>query len=347
MPPPNSSSASSAAASSAPAVDPQIDADCRAFRRDYQLLAAEIGKAIVGHQAIIDGVLTCLFAGGHVLLEGVPGLGKTALVRALADSLNLKFSRVQFTPDLLPADIVGTNILSESEHGARTFTFSPGPIFAPIVLADEINRALPRTQSALLEAMQERQVTAGGQSRKLPEPFMVLATQNPLEHEGTYPLPEAQIDRFFFKLLLDYSGRGELNEIVRRTTGAYVAEIRPVLDAAGILAHQRTVRRVVIAPPVGDYAVRCVLATHAHRLLRVGASPRAAQAMVLGAKVRALTQGRLHVAAEDVAAVALPAMRHRVILNFEAEAQGVSADAIIAEAIARTPPSGDGDQAKF
>jgi MoxR-like ATPase len=326
----------------AAAVDPRIEAACHAFRSDYQLLSAEIAKAIVGHRAIIDGVLTCLFAGGHALLEGVPGLGKTLLVRALAEALDLKFSRVQFTPDLLPADVCGTNIFTEQ----RTFSFQPGPIFAQIVLADEINRALPRTQSALLEAMQERQVTAGGQTRKLPEPFMVLATQNPLEHEGTYPLPEAQIDRFFFKLLLDYSGREELNEIVRRTTGTAAAPILTILDAQRLVRHQELVRRVVVAPHVQDYAVRCVLATNpknplaaepANKFLRVGASPRAAQAMVLGAKVRALSQGRIHVAAEDISAVALPAMRHRVILNFEAEAQGITADSVLTEIISRQP----------
>jgi MoxR-like ATPase len=326
----------------AAAVDPRIEAACYAFRSDYQLLSAEIAKAIVGHRAIIDGVLTCLFAGGHALLEGVPGLGKTLLVRALAEALDLKFSRVQFTPDLLPADVCGTNIFTEQ----RTFSFQPGPIFAQIVLADEINRALPRTQSALLEAMQERQVTAGGQTRKLPEPFMVLATQNPLEHEGTYPLPEAQIDRFFFKLLLDYSGREELNEIVRRTTGTAAAPILTILDAQRLVRHQELVRKVVVAPHVQDYAVRCVLATNpknplaaepANKFLRVGASPRAAQAMVLGAKVRALSQGRIHVAAEDISAVALPAMRHRVILNFEAEAQGITADSVLTEIISRQP----------
>jgi MoxR-like ATPase len=316
--------------------DPAIPAACDAFRRDYQALKTEIGKTIVGHRPIIDGVLICLFAGGHALLEGVPGLGKTVLVRALAAALDLKFSRIQFTPDLMPADVSGTNILNEDEHGRRAFTFMPGPIFAQIVLADEINRALPRTQSALLEAMQEHQVTAAGVARRLPEPFLVLATQNPLEHEGTYPLPEAQIDRFFFKLLVEYSSRDELHRILDRTTGSPPPPIQPVLDAQRIIAHQELVRRVVIAPPVQDYAVRCVLATHGSPLIRVGASPRAAQALVLGAKVRALLDGRFHVAAEDVRDVFFPALRHRIILNFEAEAQGLTADAILKPILAGT-----------
>jgi len=332
-------------APSTAAVDPHVQAACEGFRRDYKLIADEIGKVIVGHHEIIDGVLTCLLVGGHALLEGVPGLGKTALVRALASALDLKFSRVQFTPDLMPADVCGTNILTEDERGRRSFSFSPGPIFAQIVLADEINRALPRTQSAMLEAMAERQVTAGGEARKLPEPFLVLATQNPLEHEGTYPLPEAQIDRFLFKLQVQYSNRDELNQIVQRTCGAAAAPIQPVLDAQRILAHQDLVRRVVIAPHVQDYAVRCVLATHpkgefaveqTNRFVRVGASPRAAQALVLGGKVRALLDGRFHVAAEDIAAVAMPAMRHRLTLNFDAEAQGMSGDDVVKEIIAYT-----------
>jgi MoxR-like ATPase len=335
-------------AQTVPVPDPSIGAAAELFRRDYRAVADEIAQAIVGHRPIVDGVLTCLFVGGHALLEGVPGLGKTLLVRALAQALDLKFSRIQFTPDLMPADVSGTNILNENESGRRALAFMPGPVFAQIVLADEINRALPRTQSALLEAMQEKQVTAGGQARKLPEPFLVLATQNPLEHEGTYPLPEAQIDRFLFKLLVEYSGREEMHEILDRTTGALPPPIRAVLDAGRIIAHQELVRRVVIARHVQDYAVRLVLATHPNsafsvpqskQFLRVGASPRAAQAMVLGAKVRALLEGRLHVAVQDIAEVALPALRHRVILNFEADAQGLSADAIVKDLIDRTPRS--------
>jgi MoxR-like ATPase len=317
--------------------DSDIQAACDAFRRDFRAVKSEIAKVIVGHEQIVDGVLTCLFARGHALLEGVPGLGKTALVRALAASLDLKFSRIQFTPDLMPADVSGTNILTETERGQRSFSFMPGPIFGQIVLADEINRALPRTQSALLEAMQEHQVTAAGVARPLPEPFLVLATQNPLEHEGTYPLPEAQTDRFFFKLLVEFSNRKEMHEILDRTTGQPPPPPRPVLDAQRILAHQQLVRQVIIARHVQDFAVRCVLATQANEFLRVGASPRAGQAMVLGAKVRALLDGRLHAAVEDVREVALPAMRHRVILNFEAEARGMTADAILKQTLAAVP----------
>jgi MoxR-like ATPase len=332
------------------AVDPQIQADCQAFRQDLQAVRTEIAKAIVGHQPIVDGLLTCLFAGGHALLEGVPGLGKTALIRALSAALDLQFGRIQFTPDLMPADVCGTNIITENEHGKRSFSFVPGPIFAQMVLADEINRATPKTQSALLEAMAERQITAGGQTRKLPEPFFVMATQNPLEHEGTYPLPEAQLDRFFFKLTPQYSDRRELNEIVERTTGNAAAPIEAVLDAARIIQGQQLVRRVIIAPHVRDFAVRCVLATHAagkfatpmvNQYLRVGASPRAAQAMVLAAKVAALMDGRFHVCVDDVKSAALPAMRHRVILNFQAEAAGIGADAVLEEIIAQTPTSAE------
>src|SRR3954464_9441408 len=214
-----------------PGIDPQIQQMTDAFRRDYRAVKAEIGKAIVGHEEIIDGVLTCLFVGGHALLEGVPGLGKTALVRALADALHLKFSRIQFTPDLMPADVIGTNVIMENEHGHRAFTFMHGPIFAQIVLADEINRATPKTQSALLEAMQEKQVTAGGEIRKLEEPFFVMATQNPLAQEGTYPLPEAQLDRFFFKLIVQYSGREELRVILDRTTTGPQVQINRGIDA--------------------------------------------------------------------------------------------------------------------
>ncbi|MDB5301133.1 MAG: MoxR-like ATPase, partial [Phycisphaerales bacterium] len=278
--------------------------------------------------------------------EGVPGLGKTALIRALADALSLKFSRIQFTPDLMPADVIGTNVIMENATGQRVFQFMHGPIFSQMVLADEINRATPKTQSALLEAMQEKQVTAGGSIRKLEEPFFVMATQNPLEQEGTYPLPEAQLDRFFFKLIVQYSGREELRMILDRTTSGHKPQINPVVDGPRIMAHQDLVRRVVIAPHVQDYAIRCTLATHpqgmfaipmVNQFLRVGASPRAAQAITLAAKVRALLDGRFHVAFKDVKEVVVPAMRHRVILNFEGEAEGITTDMVLEKVVAETP----------
>ncbi len=326
--------------------DDQVQQLTDNFRRDYKAVFAEIAKAIVGHKEIIDGVLTCLFTGGHALLEGVPGLGKTALIRALSQALNLQFNRIQFTPDLMPADVIGTNMLIEDEHGRRSFQFMAGPIFSQIVLADEINRATPKTQSALLEAMQEKQVTAGGTVRKLQEPFFVMATQNPLEQEGTYPLPEAQLDRFFYKLLVQYSGRAELKEILDRTTTGHVPDIQPALDGPRIMAHQALVRQVVIAPHVQDYAIRCTLATHPNgiyaipmtgQFLRVGASPRAAQAITLAAKVRALLDGRFHVSFQDIKEVAIPAMRHRVILNFEGEAEGITTDMVLEKIINETP----------
>jgi len=335
-----------AASANIPGIDPQIHALCEAFRKDYRNVKAEIGKAIVGHNDIIDGVLTCLFVGGHVLLEGVPGLGKTALIRALSDALHLKFSRIQFTPDLMPADVIGTNVIQEDAHGRREFRFMEGPIFAQIVLADEINRATPKTQSALLEAMQEKQVTAGGSLRKLEQPFFVMATQNPLEQEGTYPLPEAQLDRFFFKLIVKYSGRQELHAILDRTTTDYRPEITAVIDSARIMEHQQLVRRVVIAPHVQDYAIRCTLATHpqgefaipmVNQFLRVGVSPRAAQAITLASKVRALLDGRFHVSFQDVKDVAVQAMRHRVILNFEGEAEGITTDMVLEKVVESVP----------
>jgi MoxR-like ATPase len=329
-----------------PGVDPQIQAQAEAFRRDYRAVQAEIAKAIVGHEEIVEGVLTCLFVGGHALLEGVPGLGKTALIRALASALNLKFNRIQFTPDLMPADVIGTNVIMENEQGHRAFTFMSGPIFSQIVLADEINRATPKTQSALLEAMQEHQVTAGGEIRKLEEPFFVMATQNPLEQEGTYPLPEAQLDRFFFKLIVNYSNRAELRAILDRTTTGHKVQINPVIDAQRILGHQELVKRVIIAPHVQDYAIRTVLATHpqgqfavpmVNQFLRVGASPRAAQAITLAAKVRALLDGRFHVSFKDIKDVAIPAMRHRIILNFEGEAEGITTDMVLQKVVNDTP----------
>ncbi len=334
------------AATTIPGVEPLIQAACDAFRSDYRKVHDEIGKAIVGHTEIIDGVLTCLFIGGHALLEGVPGLGKTALIRALADALHLKFSRIQFTPDLMPADVIGTNVIEENAHGRREFKFMEGPIFAQIVLADEINRATPKTQSALLEAMQEKQVTAGGALRKLEQPFFVMATQNPLEQEGTYPLPEAQLDRFFFKLVVKYSNRQELHEILDRTTKDLRPQINPVIDAERIIAHQQLIRRVVIAPHVQDYAIRCTLATHpqgefavpmVNQFLRVGASPRAAQSICLASKVRALLDGRYHVSFQDIKEVCIPAMRHRVILNFEGDAEGITTDMVLEKVIEGVP----------
>jgi MoxR-like ATPase len=331
---------------SVPGVDPQIQAACEQFRRDYQAVQSEIAKVIVGHESIINGVLTCLFVGGHALLEGVPGLGKTALIRTLASALDLKFNRIQFTPDLMPADVIGTNVIMENENGRRAFQFMAGPIFSQIVLADEINRATPKTQSALLEAMQEKQVTAGGEVRKLEEPFFVMATQNPLEQEGTYPLPEAQLDRFFYKLVVQYSGREELREILNRTTTSQKADVKPVLDGARIIQHQQLVKRVILAPHVQDYAIRVVLATHpqgifavpmTNQFLRVGASPRAAQSIALASKVQALLDGRFHVSFKDVKDVAIPAMRHRLILNFEGEAEGITTDMVLEKIIAETP----------
>ena len=338
-----------------PGIDPQVQQMCDAFRADYAAVQAEIAKAIVGHEEIIDGVLTCLFVGGHALLEGVPGLGKTALIRALADALNLKFGRIQFTPDLMPADVIGTKGITESADGGRSaLMFLPGPIFAQIVLADEINRATPKTQSALLEAMQEKQVTSFGEVRKLEQPFFVMATQNPLEQEGTYPLPEAQLDRFFYKLQVNYSNREELHEILNRTTTGHKPDVRPVLDAAKIIAHQKLVQRVIIAEHVQDYAIRCVLATHpqgqfaipmVNQFLRVGASPRAAQAITLGAKVRALLDGRFHVSFQDIKEVAVAAMRHRIILNFEGEAEGITTDMVLTKVIAETPHTMEAEMA--
>src|SRR5436190_14617572 len=279
------------------------------FRQAYRRVKDEIGKVIVGHQEVVDGVLTCLFVGGHCLLEGVPGLGKTLLVRTLSQVLDLKFNRSQFTPDLMPSDSIGTNIISEAPDGKRVFSFQPGPLFAQIVLADEINRATPKTQSALLEAMQEHSVTVGGTIHRLQEPFFVMATQNPIEQEGTYPLPEAQLDRFFFKLIVNYSGREEMATILERTTRNLWPTPERVMSGEEILRWQSLIREVLVAPPVQDYAIRLVLATHpqgefataeTNRYIRFGGSPRGAQAIVLAAKVRALLQGGYNVSFEDV-----------------------------------------------
>ncbi|HMO65993.1 MAG TPA: MoxR family ATPase [Verrucomicrobiota bacterium] len=317
-----------------------------AFRRTWDALRAEVGKVMVGHADIVDGTLTALLGGGHVLLEGVPGLGKTLLVRTLGEVLDLSFSRIQFTPDLMPADILGTNLVMDGPDGRRGFEFQRGPIFAHLVLADEINRATPKTQSAMLEAMQEKQVTAGGEVRRLAEPFFVLATQNPIDQEGTYPLPEAQLDRFFFKLVVGYPSAADLTEVLNRTTEGHRAQVGKVMDGATLLDLQQLVREVPAATHVKDYAVRLVMATHpktetaaavASQFLRFGSSPRGAQTLVLAAKVRALTQGRYNVSFDDVRQVAKPTLRHRLILNFEAEAEGVTTDLVLDEILKAVP----------
>lgn len=316
------------------------------FRNAYAALRAEIGKVVVGQEEIVESTVIALFAGGHVLLEGVPGLGKTLLVRTLSEVLDLSFNRIQFTPDLMPADILGTNIVMETQGGRREFQFQRGPIFAHLVLADEINRATPKTQSALLEAMQEHQVTAGGEIRKLVEPFFVMATQNPIDQEGTYPLPEAQLDRFFFKVLVGYPTASELTEVLTRTTTGVRAEVGKVLDRDSLIELMKVVRDVPVASHVKDYAVRLVLATHpktetaapiSNQYLRFGSSPRGGQTLILAGKVRALTQGRFNVSFDDIEAVAPPALRHRLILNFEAEAEGITTDHIVAQVLRDVP----------
>jgi MoxR-like ATPase len=322
----------------------------QSFRDAYTRLRAEIGKVIVGHDAIVDGTLTAIFSGGHVLLEGVPGLGKTLLVRTLSEVLDMSFNRIQFTPDLMPADILGTNIVMETPGGKREFQFQRGPIFAHLILADEINRATPKTQSAMLEAMQEKSVTAGGEVRRLAEPFFVLATQNPIDQEGTYPLPEAQLDRFFFKLIVTYPSGAELTEVLTRTTEGARAEVNRVVAKEQILELQNLVRQVPVASHVKDYAVRLVLATHpktetaapiSNQYLRFGSSPRGGQTLLLGAKVRALTQGRFNVGFEDIQAVAAAGLRHRLILNFEAEAEGVTTDLIVDQILKDVPTNAE------
>ena len=301
-------------------------------------LETELARLIVGQKELLRDTVIALIAGGHMLLEGVPGLGKTALVRSLGQALDLSFSRIQFTPDLMPADIVGTNIIRE-DSGRREFAYQPGPIFASLVLADEVNRATPKTQSALLEAMQEKTVTVGNDTRALPVPFFVLATQNPIELEGTYPLPEAQLDRFFFKVLVPFPTESDLLEIARRTTGASQPALRSVGNAKTIVAAQEVAREVPIAEHVLRYAARLITASHpdrteldsVRRYVRYGASPRGLQALVLAGKVRALLEGRFNVAFDDIAAVARPALRHRVFLQFEAEADSVTTDQLIDE----------------
>jgi MoxR-like ATPase len=321
------------------------------FQEVFQRLQTEVGKVIVGHDDLIRKVLIAFFAGGHVLLEGVPGLGKTLLVKSLSRALGMSFKRIQFTPDLMPSDIVGTEVLTET-GGRREFQFKQGPIFAHVVLADEINRATPKTQSAVLEAMEEKQVTVFGESHLLTSPFIVLATQNPIELEGTYPLPEAQLDRFFFKLLVTPPAPAELREILRRTTGAEISEATTVLpndDGELVNSMKHLLRQVMIAPPIEDYVVRLVHATQAEgqnggpakssvsQYIRFGASPRGAQSIILGAKGHALAEGRVHVSYEDIEKIVFPALRHRIILNFQAEAENISPDQVIADVIKQIP----------
>ncbi len=321
-----------------------IEEQAAKFRENADALRREIGRVIVGHDEVVRQTLVSILSGGHALLEGVPGVGKTLLVRTIAQCLNLRFSRIQFTPDLMPADIVGTNIVVEGEDGRKRFEFQKGPIFGNIVLADEINRATPKTQSALLEAMQEKAVTIGGTRHPLEEPFFVLATQNPIEMEGTYPLPEAQVDRFHFKIEVPASKLSELIEVIDRTTGKELSPPQSVLSGADILEMRALAREVPIASHVKEYAARLVLATHpseenpvAKKYLRYGSSPRGAQALVLAGKILALMKGRYNVSFGDLREAAAPALRHRLILNFEAEAEGVRPDTLIRQILEAVP----------
>lgn len=319
----------------------EVKKGLESFRSDFQKLRDEVGRVIVGQQDIVDGTLAALIAGGHVLLEGVPGLGKTMLVRTLADALHLEFSRIQFTPDLMPADLVGTNVVVEKPEG-RVFEYQKGPIFANIVLTDEINRATPKTQSALLEAMAEQSVTAGGATHQLPKPFLVMATQNPLEMEGTYPLPEAQLDRFFIKLLVKYPTAEDMSTILNRTTGTEETSAKSVISGERILELRELARQIPIADDVQKYAINMVLGTHpdqpaatetVRRFVRYGASPRGAQALILYAKILAVLDSRYNVAKDDINKAAVPVLRHRMILNFEGQAEDISADDVVADLV--------------
>jgi MoxR-like ATPase len=316
----------------------------RALGEDVARLREAVAARVVGQRSVFDGVLTCLLAGGHALLEGVPGVGKTLLVRTLSDALSLSFSRIQFTPDLMPSDLLGTTVLREDDTRGRTFVFERGPVFAHLLLADEVNRATPKTQSALLEVMQEHTVTVGTSSYRLEEPYCVLATQNPLEMEGTYPLPEAQLDRFLLKLEVEFPSHDELHAILDRTTRGALPDVEPVLTRERLLALREVVREVAVPRAVQDYAVRLVEATHperagdgslVRRFVRYGASPRGAQALLLAAKVRAVLDGRFGVSSDDVTRSVHPALRHRMILNFEGEAEAISAAALLDDVLAR------------
>ncbi|WP_339907952.1 MoxR family ATPase [Symmachiella dynata] len=312
------------------------------FKDDYAAAQAEVGKMIVGQQRVVEATLTALFSGGNVLLEGVPGLGKTELVKAMSRVLDLEFRRIQFTPDLMPADIIGTSMMSSDESGQYRFEFRPGPIFTQLLLADEINRASPKTQSALLETMQEASVTTGGTVHHLEQPFFVMATQNPIEQEGTYPLPEAQLDRFMFKVEVPFPNRSEINEVVSRTILKRPVELQKLLDSAQIMELRGVLDKVVVADPMRDYAVRLILSTHPDtefasedikRFIRWGASPRAAQGLIRAARVRALSQGRVHVAFEDIRYFAIEVLQHRVLLNYDGQAENILIAELIADSL--------------
>ncbi|EDM76650.1 methanol dehydrogenase regulator [Plesiocystis pacifica SIR-1] len=328
---------------------PTTAAQLQTLAADLRTLVDEVQQVVVGQDEVIRGVITCLLAGGHGLLEGVPGLGKTLLIRTVAEAVSMSFNRIQFTPDLMPADILGTSILVEGEDGTvgRTLEYQPGPIFSNIVLADEINRATPKTQSALLEAMAEGQVTGGGKTRKLPQPFFVLATQNPLEQEGTYPLPEAQLDRFLFKINVEFPDEDELIAILDRTTGSKSSSAKPVLDGARLVEMQRLVRAMPVTASLTRYVVRVLRATHpgdknategVKQYVRFGGSPRGAQSVLLAARVRAAIEGRESPSVDDVKAVVPQALRHRVLLNFEGEAEGVAVDAVLEQVLSKVKP---------
>ncbi len=328
----------------------EIEQRMQSARRSFDEVKSEMARVIVGHEELIEQIFIALVCGGHCLLEGVPGLGKTLMVRSLGEILSLSFSRIQFTPDLMPADITGTNMLTDDPSGRKVFEFQRGPVFAHIVLADEINRATPKTQSALLKAMQEQNVTVGGKLHRLEHPFMVLATQNPIEMEGTYPLPEAQVDRFFFKLVLEYPSHAELSRIADLTTAAAPGALREVLDGPAILQMRQWIRDVPLAEVVKDYAVRIVLGTHAQKqrgdrvglaqkFVLYGSSPRGLQSLILAAKARALLAGRPNVSFEDIRTMLLPSLRHRLILNLEADAEGVSAERILQEIVTHVSES--------
>ncbi|MCL2648248.1 MAG: MoxR family ATPase [Phycisphaerales bacterium] len=339
-------------AAGSPPTPANIETQVADFKNRYQAIEAEIGKVIVGHKDVVAQTVLCLMIGGHALLEGVPGLGKTMLVRTLAQVMDLHFSRIQFTPDLMPADIVGTSIVSTDDRGNRSWQFQPGPIFGNLILADEINRATPKTQSALLEAMAEQSVSVAKTTHKLTDPFFVLATQNPLEMEGTYPLPEAQLDRFAFKISIESPALQDLLTILDRTTGVQTPKPSTIVNAEQIITMKHLVRAVPVASHVKDYICRLVLATHpdaggggggvnvpeiTKKFIRFGASPRGAQAIILAAKVLALRDGRYNVSFADVRSVLMPCLRHRIILNFEGQAEGLSTDSVIKRVIDATP----------